>query len=147
MQGTQFVPSYPGAPSDFVCLREDWEKPFDSGCDLCREISLKSTNNSLITKFSILGYYSGEVRIAVNCNKDSKLDFKNYLFFHKLIWDGSGPFIAETPADVRVLFHIISTNNEIQNEQFKKISAIVERGTCHPIQKPGHNLLQNNIFL
>lgn len=126
---------YPGLPAIFVWTEGNWE-PFNYGPELCRMIEFKSvTENSLLESFTLLGYWGGDIAIAV---KFKDKFFNQYLLAHQLPNASSLDllFKTSTPTGIKTLFRIIALHNEIPVEHFNQIREIVERGSCDPLPRP-----------
>ncbi len=130
--------SYPGPSAIFIWTGGEWDKPFDSGGDLCRLMHFMSiTDNSLLEGFRLLGYYGGQISLAIDFKKDGS--FKKFLKSHRMFCSINGSYRTETLQELKTLFRIIALNNEIPADQFNQIRQIVERGACDPLSEPSRS--------
>lgn len=133
---------YPGLPAVFTYMFGDWDRPFNYGTNICREVTFAScTPNSLLHQFTLLGYYDGTVAILVKLTDSTLLEsFKEYLLAHhcgeeELTWKYNG-CATTSHADIKNFFKVIACNNEFPKNQFVKIAEIVNKGSCDPHPGP-----------
>lgn len=128
-------PPYPGIPAVFKLIENDCDEIMDRQGKLCRAIGFKSiTESSSIEEFELLGYLDGSTNIGIKFKKNAC--FQEYLTSH-----GMGRFdndfcMGHNLKELRTLFRIISCNNKIPPEELKRLTSIVEQGTCDLFQKP-----------
>ncbi len=129
---------YPGRRGVFFHQSGDWQ-PFDCGkSDLNRMLEFSSkTPDSLINQFSLLGYKDGSVALDINIpliarysNRPQHIVRKvivSYFRSHELDYTSlfRGFIKATTPKQVRTLFSILATNNDIPEPHLQQIGAII----------------------
>lgn len=143
---------YPGKQARFVHTSGDW-KPLDRAS--CGELSLRmdfqsTTEDSLLKKFSLLGYKDGDVAISIGfCEKDSK-NLNSYLKQFDILIDSDYSFKTKTKEQLRILFNILAENNEIPASHFDKVKDIVTKGKHNermPVPAPTYNPFPRDFWL
>lgn len=124
--------SYPGKSAHFVHKEGDWNE-FYSGVPLCRQmVFVSSTTESLIRKFRIMGYVSGNIVIGIEFPSKCK-ELHDYLKTFGVILDNLdlkwGYYSSKNPEGLKAMFKIVSENNTIPAPYLDKIIAIVEKGS------------------
>lgn len=121
---------YPGKPARFLHVSGDWNLKDLGDTTLCRMMTFESsTTNSLLKGFKILGYKDNDVRILLNFSKVSKFLVEYFKKFDVVISDYDDHYISDGKDQLKVIFNIISENNEIPVTHFEKIRNIVSLGT------------------
>lgn len=107
---------YPGISGKFLHNRGDWSV-FNSGGNLCWEMKFKSiTPNSLIKKFSVLGYSDSSVVIHIDYEKKNFQKIRFYLqHFDIVINEPCDNYScrSKTLDQLVTIFNIFAQNNDI----------------------------------
>jgi hypothetical protein len=122
---------FPGKAARFVHSDGDWESYNYGGAPLKKSLTFtSSTKNSLITKFSLLGYHGDKIKIAIDFNKNTDA-LKNYFKQSDLIFTDSElrnkSYRSKNPAQLYVFFTILAENNEIPASHFEKTRDIIAK--------------------
>ncbi len=124
---------YPGLPAVFICTKDNWNKPVDNGDGYCRKLYFESaTSNSLLEKFDLLGSWEGTVSLTIVFSKIPSEAVEEYLKAHRFVGKGTFTYQTRTLEELKKLFHIIASNNEIPASHFNTLREIIERGACDP---------------
>lgn len=137
------VTNYLGPSAIFEHAYGDWSC-FDSGVTLCRQMHFKSkVDNSTISEFSVLGYMSGKVTIAIFWKKTENEDasFINFLEANKIPVSEldrlSHQVYTGTHEALKIAYRILSENNQIPASHKEQIEIIVDKGSCQPWKPVG----------
>lgn len=126
----KIAPDYPGPAGKFIHKRGNWTR-FDSGASLERNIEFVSLSaNSLIKRFTLLGYKDKSVAIMVHFKKNNQ-DLVNYFSHHAVIIGKIdkmlGSYKSANTEELKTLFAIIAQHNEIPASHYQKVKEIVEQ--------------------
>ena len=138
-------PNYPNSRVVFSC-NSGWDdiwkgKLFNQWNSACRMMEFKRTKDfSMLDRFVLMGYRNGKVSLTLyfstNTIKHGN-SFEKYLMAEGFACIANGLTLpgqkyceAATHEELRTLFEIISTHNEIPEPYLQKLEEIVEKGCC-----------------
>lgn len=123
---------YPGKSATFFHLQGDWEKLHLDRGRLCRFVDfVSSTKDSLIEKFSVLGYDDGSVKIYMLFSKNAD-GLEKYLKNFQLTpypFELEYGMTSEGYDQLKTFFNILANNNEIPDSHIRMITDLVAKGT------------------
>jgi hypothetical protein len=128
-------------PGPFKHTSGDWSCR-DTGDNLCRTMNFQSTvEGSAIREFSILGYKNGQVAISLKLDKAENETFFRFLEARHVQVSNldrlTGHLLTGTYETTKIVFRILSENNQIPASHKAKIEAIIAEGRCQPWEPKG----------